>query len=464
METPTYQAIPDAGVALSEVVAALSHALDLTEGQPRGHAGRTCAIGMRVARAIDLDDDQRASLYYALLLKDAGCSSSAARMTEIFGDVDDLALKQAGKLVDFSKPSEALRFVRDHTSATGGPLAHAREVIMTAVRFARAGGEIVEARCDRGARIVAGLGFSAEAADAVRALDEHWDGSGRPGKLTGDQIPLLARIACLAQTIDVFLTAYGRDAARQMVRDRRGRWFDPDLADAFLSIPAGDGLWGDLASADEPGLVACMEPGGTLRIAGDDDLDRIAEAFAQVIDAKSPYTFNHSTGVAAFAVAVGRELGLDDDAVRSLRRAALLHDIGKLGVPNAILDKPSKLSDEEFATIRRHPSHTVEILARVGAFAPIAFVAGAHHERIDGRGYHLGLVGDEIPLAARILAVADVFEAMHADRPYRDGMPVERILGIMRGDVGTAFDGDCVVALEHAIETRPDELPVRLPA
>ena len=449
MDSPHFQARDDAAehVALSEVVAALSHALDLTEGQPRGHAGRTCLLGMRLARAVQLSEKDRSSLYYALLLKDAGCSSSAARMTEIFGGSDDLELKRAGKLVDFSRPAEALKFVKAHAATSDGALSRAREVIVAAVQFAKSGGEIVEARCDRGARIVASLGFPPDAAEAVRALDEHWDGNGRPRGLRGAEIPHLARIACIAQTIDVFLTAFGLQGAREMVRDRRGRWFDPDLADAFLAIPDGDPIWLELDEALEPTTVAHLDPGVMIRTASEEDLDRISAAFADVIDAKSPYTFNHSTGVADYAVAIGRVMGVPVHEITKLRRAGLLHDIGKLGVSNSILDKPAKLTDDEFAAVRLHPQFTEEILSRVSAFAQIAFAAGAHHERIDGRGYHRGLPGSRLPIAARILAVADVYEAMSADRPYRAGMPVEKILGIMRGDVGTAFCGEVVEAL-----------------
>ncbi len=444
---------PTVDAALAEVVAALSHALDLTEGQPRGHAGRTCLIGMRLARDIGLSDAELSSLYYALLLKDAGCSSSAARMSEIFGGVDDLDLKRDGKLIDFTRPMDALKFVHAHAGDGRGGLRQARETLMAAVQFARAGGQIVEARCDRGARIVAGLGFPPAAAEAVRSLDEHWDGGGRPAGFRGEQIPVLARIACLAQTADVFLTAYGLDGARAMVQDRSGRWFDPQIAQAFLAITHNDPIWAQRDAADDPNVVARHEPTQASPFAGDDDLDRIADAFADVIDAKSPYTFNHSRGVARYAVAVGTKLGLDDGEIRVLRRTAMLHDIGKLGVSNSILDKPGKLTDDEFTVIRRHPRYTEEILSRVSAFAPIAFVAGAHHERIDGRGYHRGIGGEDLPRDARILAVADVFDAMHADRPYRAGMPIERILDIMRGDIGTAFDGDCVTALIASLDT-----------
>ncbi len=435
----------------SEVVAALSHALDLTEGQPIGHAGRSCLIGMRVGDRIGLDAVSLGCLYYALLLKDAGCSSSAARLTEIFGGADDLELKRAAKLVDFSRRSDAVRFVTGH-AGKGHGLARTREVVAAALAFKRHGGEIIEARCDRGARIVAQLGFPGESAGAVRSLDERWDGKGRPDGLAGDDIPLLARIASLAQNVDFFLTAVGREGARAMVARRRGTWFDPEVADAFLSIPDGDGLWSSIAGADSPGAVAVHEPGEEATALVDDDLDRIAIAFADVIDAKSPFTFDHSRGVARAAMALGTVLGLDDQELRTLNRAALLHDIGKLGISNSILDKPGKLTDEERRLVQAHPRYTEEILQRVGAFAPIAFVAGAHHERIDGAGYHRGIGGDDLPRDARILAVADVFDALYADRPYRAGMPLERIMGIMAADSGTAFDPQIVAALGECVD------------
>ncbi|MFN8120840.1 MAG: HD domain-containing phosphohydrolase [Thermoleophilia bacterium] len=420
----------------SEVVAALSHALDLTEGQVEGHAGRTCVLGLRMAEDLGVPQADRAALYYALLLKDSGCSSSAARMSQIFG-TDDLTLKRTGKLVDWTRPSKALRWVAGSLADAGG-LLNARHTLRVALEFAR-DDVVVDARCERGAKIVADLGFPPSAAETVRCLDEHWDGKGRPRRMSGEEIPLLARIACLSQTAEVFITTLGRPAARRMVRKRRGRWFDPAVADAFLRIPDDDPVWERFDEAHDPLVVAEMEPHGDHEEAHDGHLDRIAEAFAQVIDAKSSYTFNHSTAVAEYAVAVGRALGEPEEGLRRLRRAGLLHDIGKLGVSSAILDKPGRLTDEEYAQIRLHARYTEEILGRISLLAEIAPVAASHHERMDGGGYHRGLRGEAIPEGGRILAVADVFDALTANRPYRDGMSVADALMIMRKDRGTAF-------------------------
>jgi putative nucleotidyltransferase with HDIG domain len=173
----------------------------------------------------------------------------------------------------------------------------------------------------------------------------------------------------------------------------------------------------------------------------------VAEGFARVIDAKSPWTYCHSTGVADIAQAMARSMGCAESEVRSLRRAALLHDLGKLGVSNVILDKPGRLSEAETAAVRRHPEYTQQILMRVGCFRPLAEIAASHHERLDGKGYHRGLATGVMDVKARILCAADICDALLATRPYRPGLPPERVIHIMRREVGTAVDAECFEAL-----------------
>ena len=183
------------------------------------------------------------------------------------------------------------------------------------------------------------------------------------------------------------------------------------------------------------------------RVADEDYLDRVAEAFARVIDAKSPWTYCHSTGVADISVAVARAMGRSESEVDTLRRAALLHDLGKLGVSNLILDKPGRLTDREMKAVRRHPEHTQQILARVGCLRPLAEIAASHHERLDGAGYHRGLTASSLDTATRILCAADICDALLATRPYRPGLPPERVIHIMRREAGTAIDAACFDAL-----------------
>jgi putative nucleotidyltransferase with HDIG domain len=191
-------------------------------------------------------------------------------------------------------------------------------------------------------------------------------------------------------------------------------------------------------------------------------LDRVAAAFARVVDAKSPWTYQHSTRVAEIAVSMAHQFGVSDELERDIRRAGLLHDIGKLGVSSLILDKPGKPTDEEFDEIRRHPDYTQQILQQVNAFATLADVAAAHHERLDGRGYHRRMDQDAIPWVARILAVADICEALSAHRPYRDALPWQQIEEILLRESGTGVDPDCVEALQRSQERQQLESRVEL--
>jgi putative nucleotidyltransferase with HDIG domain len=285
---------------------------------------------------------------------------------------------------------------------------------------------------------------------AIRALDEHWDGGGQPLGLSGEAIPLLGRILCLAQTLEVFVRTVGLPGALAMALERRGRWFDPALVDALLAIRDDGRFWGPFEDPRMVPAVAAWEPADRVRTAGEDDLDRVADAFARVIDAKSPFTARHSSEVARWAVEIGTAMGESREALRDLRRAGLLHDIGKLAVSSRILDKPGKLEPDEMAAIREHPRYTHRILARVACFAGIVDTAANHHERLDGKGYHRGLSAFDLSRPARILAVADIFEALTADRPYREAMPRERALAIVREQRGTGLCPAAVDALEAA--------------
>ena len=430
-------------IRLSEVISALSYALDVTEGQPMGHAVRSCAIGMRVGEEIGLDDTQRSSLFYALLLKDAGCSSNAAKLSALFG-ADDFELKRDRKLTNHLRPFESLRYT----------LRHARTRRLAAIARSGADGAraMTELRCERGAEIARMIELTEATAEAIKALDEHWDGNGYPYGLAGDAIPLLGRIVCLAQTAEVFFAAAGPRAVFDVAAERRGSWFDPALVDALRATRSDRRFWSSLGGHGPHAVIGGFEPTDRVQTADSERLDRVAEAFALIIDAKSPYTGSHSVGVARIAVAVADVLGYGPRALRNLRRTALLHDIGKLGVSNLILDKPGKLTDEEWAQMRRHPELTVRILERVGAFRDLAATAGAHHERLDGGGYHLGLRAGQLNRDARILAVADVCEALTADRPYPKAMEPDEVRAIMRRDAGSAFCPEALGALEETRE------------
>ncbi|TGD96645.1 HD-GYP domain-containing protein [Methylobacterium nonmethylotrophicum] len=441
--------VPAGGIPLSELLGALSHALDLTEGQPPGHCVRATWIGMHVGREMGLSPDRLWELYYTVMLKDLGCSSNAARICELYLS-DDIGFKRDFKTVSDSLP-QVLGFVFAHTGLKAGLAERFRAVL----NILQNGGEIVDdliqTRCQRGAEIAARLRFPPVVCEAIHALDEHWNGKGRPDRRAGAEIPLYARIALLSQVVDVFHTSAGPAAALAEARARAGTWFDPDAVAALERAALAPGFWDTLSSETVSDAVAGLEPARAGIVVDEDYLDDIARAFAQVIDAKSPFTSGHSERVAVYADLIAAELGYPPQARRWLRRAALLHDVGKLGVSNAILDKAAKLDEAEWRDMRNHALLSETILARVAAFHAIARIGGAHHERLDGKGYPRGLTGDAIAPETRIVSVADVFDALTANRPYRAAMPVPKALGIMRQDVGTAFDPACVEALERVI-------------
>lgn len=435
---------------LSELMAALSYALDITEGQPPGHCVRCCWIGMHVGKALGLSTSQLWALYYTLLLKDLGCSSNAARICELYL-TDDLQFKRNFKTVGNSLP-QVLSFVFRHTGLKA-PLAQRLRGWVTVMRrgndFAQ---ELIATRCQRGAEIARLLRFPESVAEGIHSLDEHYNGNGRPDRLAGSAIPLFSRIALLAQVVDVFHTTAGPDAALAEAATRSGQWFDPEVVKAFQAVAQDNDFWAVLASPQIDDHVKALEPTDHRVPLDDAYLDDIATAFGQVVDAKSPYTSGHSQRVATYTEWLAIALDVSPERRRWLKRAAYLHDVGKLGVSNSILDKAGALDSAEWASVREHARYTETILSRISSFAELARVAGAHHERLDGGGYPRGVSAPDIPVETRIITTADIFDAITAERPYRAAIPVPKALDIMKQTVGTALDPVCFDALVQAVE------------
>jgi putative nucleotidyltransferase with HDIG domain len=430
-------------IRLSEIISALSHALDVTGGQPMGHAERSCLIGLRLADAAGFDSGQRASLFYALLLKDAGCSTNSAAMAETFG-TDDHTVKREYRLLDPRRPAQSLRYVRRTVAPEGSLRTRARHLRAVVALGDDGVRRLEQMRCERGAEIARCIDLDEDTAGAIRQLDERWDGTGYPAGLAGEHISPLARVMCLAQTMEVYWQQGGPQAACAVARERRGAWFDPALVDAIPAFEHDAAFWRSLASAD----VNALEPADRVQRADDARLDRVAEAFAGIVDAKSPYTARHSAGVAAIAEGIADAMGLDAGTRRLLRRAGLLHDVGKLGVSNRILDKPGRLIEDEWAAVRRHPELSLAILSPVPALADVARLAVEHHERLDGSGYPYGLVAHQLDVPSRVLQVADVAEALSARRPYRGAMDDDAVLRVMGRDAGSKLDAAAFGALE----------------
>ena len=445
---PIHGAPANVQIRLSGVISALSYALDITEGQPKGHSARTCMLGMRIGRALGLPPDDLSALFYALLMKDLGCSSNAGKMCYLFG-ADDRATKAAVKTVEWTNTAKSVGYVARSAAVGRSWWDRTRAVARVLTAGQRGARELVALRCERGATISKALDFPELTGQAILSLDEHWDGHGHPKGLKGDQIPLLARILSLSQTVEVFAREHGLDAAFDMAHHRRGTWFDPGLVGVLLSLRSDAAFWTEFRSDTAAEAASAFEPQDRAVLADEARLDRIAQGFSQVIDAKSHWTYRHSTGVARIAAALSTTLGHPAAAVRLVHRAALVHDIGKLGVSNLILDKPGKLTDAERAEMKRHPFYTHQILSRVGGFKDLADTAASHHERMDGKGYHRGLTGAELGPLARVLVVSDMAEALSAKRPYRKDLSPPEVLAILRRDVGRGICPAVFAALEH---------------
>ncbi len=439
---------PDTTIRLSDVVSALSAALDLTEGQPMGHAIRSCLVGMRIAEEMQLSQQESSDLYYALLLKDAGCSTNSARMHQILGS-DDIRAKREVKFEDWTRPSlSGLRYLLRNVLPGKSLLRRFVKSVVLGAEQKRNNAEVIGARCERGAEIARKIGLSENTAQAIRSLDEHWSGAGYPDHRQKEEIPLLSRIMNVSQTLEVFANGRSPAEAVQVISERSGRWFDPEIARIVRTFHDDDPLWEKFFSSEAREHVLRMEPGAAVT-ASQERVDNICDAFAGIIDAKSPYTYNHSLGVAAAAVEIAGGLGLSEQTVTFVRRAALLHDIGKLSVSNAILEKPGKLDEEEWDKMKMHPVYTKVIVQKISGFENMAFVAGAHHERLDGKGYPEGLSAEKLPLTARILCVADVYQALTEKRPYRESLPKNVVLGMMAKDSSTRLDSQCLDVLKQ---------------
>ena len=445
---------PPTVIRLSDVISALSYALDLTEGQPWGHTARACAIGMRLADLAGIQDAERNDLYYALLLKDAGCSSNAARIRQLFQNGDQ-EVKKNLRRADWTRMSYASAQCAWEIMAPQLPLRRrlGRYCQLGLQRRARAE-ELIALRCDRGARIARQMGFSLATAQAIACLDEHWNGQGAPNGLRRHEIPLAAQIINLVQTLEVFAWAESPAKAFAVIGQRSGRWYNPELVLLARGLQAETKFWERLCDREHDASlrqeVLELADGGQWQ-ATEAQLDNICDGFAAIIDAKTHFTFQHSTGVAEAARQIALRLELPWEEQKMLWRAALLHDIGKLAVPNTILEKPGALSPAEWQLMREHPRHTVRILERVEGWQPLARLAGAHHERLDGSGYHLGWSAEQLTRLDRMLAVADVYDALQAERPYRPALPKEKVAAILRQQIPRQLDAECVEALLASI-------------
>jgi HD-GYP domain-containing protein (c-di-GMP phosphodiesterase class II) len=404
------------GLRLAELIAALSLATDLGVGQPLEQALRTCLIALALCDRLGLSEEERSEVYYVALLRFVGCTADASEMAQLAGG-DEIALRAAIAPVAGGSPREFASDVLPTLGAGQGPLRRAR-LVATMMRSGRdVAREGLRAHCELGEHLAVRLGLPVGVRASLGAAFEQWNGAGMPNGISGEDIPLSARIVVLARDVEILHRLGGNERVLAAVSERAGGAYDPALADTLLTHSA-EAL--DVSQTSSPWEdVLAREPQERPWVPKA-RLDDALSAFGDFVDLKSPFTAGHSRGVAALV----SEMPTSDGV--ALRRAALVHDLGRAAVPNGIWDKPGPLTDGEWERVRLHPYYTERIIARVQALKPLATVAGMHHERLDGSGYHRGSSRTELPDPARILAAADAYQAMTQHRPHRPALSADQ--------------------------------------
>jgi HD-GYP domain-containing protein (c-di-GMP phosphodiesterase class II)/DNA-binding CsgD family transcriptional regulator len=415
---------------LLELLASLSLASDLGTGQALGHGLRTCLTATAIATELGCAPELVRTTQQVALLRFLGCTSDAAATARLVGG-DEIAFNAAMGPVLYGEPRSALvAYVR--AVGVGSPL-HRRPGVLLSSMIGTAGD--LAAHCEVAAMLARRLGLSARVVEALANAYERWDGKG-PSGLEGDGIPLEVRIAVVARDAD--LLADDREALVETMRRRRGRAYAPDVVDAYLRLPPGE------VEDDLEELVA-SEPVPAAQV---DDLDRSLRVLADFVDLKSPWTRGHSPRVAELARSAALGAGLGAPVVREVELAGLVHDLGRVGVENGVWDKPGRLSTSEREKVALHPYLTHRILARSPGLAALGDLAACHHERLDGSGYHRRYPAAHLAPPARILAAADVYAALTADRPHRPRFDRGEARSIMEEEAaGGRLDVDAVAGV-----------------
>jgi HD-GYP domain-containing protein (c-di-GMP phosphodiesterase class II) len=432
-------------VKLSELVATLSLVSDLGMGRPVERVLRQTVIAMRLADVVDAGSEVRAATYYTSLLTWVGCAADTSDLAELFGDEMGLyADTHEGDLAG----STLARFMLAHLGRGSAPVRR----LSLAVQFVATGGRSVRSvmvsHCQSTGELADRLGLGPEVQRPLVQAFERWDGRGVPGEVGAGDLALAARIVHLADCAEAYWFSAGTEAALAEALSRRGTQFDPQLVDGLCAAP--DAVFDGIEHISAWDEVIAVDP-GLGRELTDDELDRALEALGDFADLKSPYLTGHARGVAATAEAAATSLGMPAEHVRRVRHAALVHDVGMVGVPSGVWDetRPWSLSQRERA--RTHPYLLERMLDRTPLLREIAQCGSLHHERLDGSGYPHGLRGDAISLPARILAVADVHNALGQPRPNREAFPANRIAEILRDEARAGrLDGEVVNAVLRA--------------
>jgi HD-GYP domain-containing protein (c-di-GMP phosphodiesterase class II) len=433
------------GVRIAELVAALSYAADLGLGQPMEHCLRHTVIALRLADLAGADASDREATYYLGMLVSSYCHADASEQARWFGD--DISFKGDGfEVLAMSTPQMAAMLLRKLGShGTVGD--RVRRLATFPVSGQRQVETWLTTHTQLSSEFARRVGLGEAVASALWQAYEQWDGKG-PRHVRGADIALPARLVSVATTLEVIERRHGTSAARRVARRHAGKVYDPALADLF--VDHADDVVGGLETAATWDAVLAAEPRLARRVSGA-DLDDVLEAMADLVDLKSPFLAGHSRGVANLAAEAARLVGLPQQEQTTIRRAGLVHDLGRLGVSNAIWEKPGALTDVERERAHLHPYLTDKMLARIPALSPSRELAARHHERLDGSGYPRGLTAASLTLPDRVLAASDVYHAMTEPRPHRPPLEPAAAATALRSLVRTArLDGDAVNAVLRA--------------
>lgn len=425
LDPALYEEAPASGLpALRQghLLVALSRAFDLAEGRRPGHAERVAYIGTTLARAIGLDGPGKEQVLYACLLHDAGMAAAAT-----------LPARRSGR-------------ERKTARATGMAPVSASEWATVL--------HSITAHCETGASVVQELGLGDEVAAAVANHHDCWDGSGIPGALSGERLPLTGRVVAVADRLESMIDSDGsplqiRTNGRRALLEMAGNELDPELAEVMAGLTARDEFWLGLYDTESPAWLTTTGAGPVLER---EMLFAFLAVIADLVDQRNGRPTGRARHVAAMAHRMARACGLDGDHAWLVGLSALLQDIGTLGVPARFLNKPDILSVEEMAAIQYHPTHARELLSEIPGFGRVSWWVGCHHERIDGKGYPAMLEGEEVPLEAQIIGICDAFEALTSDRPHRKAISSGDALQVVRGLAGTRFQAFVVDAFEQSLE------------
>jgi HD-GYP domain-containing protein (c-di-GMP phosphodiesterase class II) len=412
---------------MAEVSIALSLATDLGTGQPLDHALRTCALSVAAAEALALDDGTRSDVFYVALLRFLGCTSDASEVAVIAGG-DDVTFNATMAPALMASAGEGMRYFVRHL-AEDLPAARRAGRIVMALSDPGWASRSAAGHCEVGARLARRLGLNEGVCDALGHAFERWDGKGHPDGQAGEEVPVAVRVVAAARDAELFSRHFGWPAAADVLGRRRGRGYDPTVVDVLIA----DGERWLAGLGDE--LCAAMLDAEPAPVRTTTDLDAALRAMADFADLKSPWFRGHSPGVAELAAAAGEAAGLSAGDTMRLGRAALVHDVGTVGVPAGIWNRPGPLSAEQWERVRLHPYLSERVLRRCELLGPFADLAAGHHERCDGSGSHRGVADRD--LTAGLLAAADAYQAMLADRPYRPSLGRDAAAAELRSDAGS---------------------------